>query len=218
MANRQELKAETRTLFGSKVGRLRRSGIMPATVYGHNVKPQSIQFHSHDLLGLMRTAGTTQLIDLVVDEQAARPVLIKQTAIDAKRNAVIHVEFFQANLRETLHTSMPVHFVGESAAVKEGGILLTVLDHVNIESLPQNVPAGGIEVDISQITEINGQINAGDIVLPSNVTLLTPADEMIAKVNPPITEAAMDEILAEPVVESEELTQSDEPADAVPEA
>lgn len=218
MANRQELKAETRTLFGSKVGRLRRSGIMPATVYGHNVKPQSIQFHSHDLLGLMRTAGTTQLIDLVVDEQAARPVLIKQTAIDAKRNAVIHVEFFQANLRETLHTSLPVHFVGESAAVKEGGILLTVLDHVNIESLPQNVPAGGIEVDISQITEINGQINAGDIVLPSNVTLLTPADEMIAKVNPPITEAAMDEILAEPVVEPDELAPSDESADAETEA
>lgn len=218
MANRQELKAETRTLFGSKVGRLRRSGIMPATVYGHNVKPQSIQFHSHDLLGLMRTAGTTQLIDLVVDEQAARPVLIKQTAIDAKRNAVIHVEFFQANLRETLHTSMPVHFVGESSAVKEGGILLTVMDHVNIESLPQNVPAGGIEVDISQITEINGQINAGDIVLPSNVTLLTPADEMIAKVNPPITEAAMDEILAEPVVEPDELAQSDESADAETEA
>lgn len=218
MANRQELKAETRTLFGSKVGRLRRSGIMPATVYGHNVKPQSIQFHSHDLLGLMRTAGTTQLIDLVVDEQAARPVLIKQTAIDAKRNAVIHVEFFQANLRETLHTSMPVHFVGESSAVKEGGILLTVMDHVNIESLPQNVPAGGIEVDISQITEINGQINAGDIVLPSNVTLLTPTDEMIAKVNPPITEAAMDEILAEPVVEPDELAQSDEPADAETEA
>jgi len=218
MANRQELKAETRKLFGSKVGRLRRSGIMPATVYGHNVKPQSIQFHSHDLLGLMRTAGTTQLIDLVVDEQAARPVLIKQTAIDAKRNAVIHVEFFQANLRETLHTSMPVHFVGESSAVKEGGILLTVMDHVNIESLPQNVPAGGIEVDISQITEINGQINAGDIVLPSNVTLLTPADEMIAKVNPPITEAAMDEILAEPVVEPEEFAQTDEPADADPEA
>jgi len=218
MANRQELKAETRTLFGSKVGRLRRSGIMPATVYGHNVKPQSIQFHSHDLLGLMRTAGTTQLIDLVVDEQAARPVLIKQTAIDAKRNAVIHVEFFQANLRETLHTSMPVHFVGESSAVKGGGILLTVMDHVNIESLPQNVPAGGIEVDISQITEINGQINAGDIVLPSNVTLLTPADEMIAKVNPPITEAAMDEILAEPVVEPDELAQSDESADAETEA
>lgn len=218
MANRVQLKAEKRELFGHKVGRLRRAGILPATVYGHRVVPQSIQVDAHSMREVMKRAGTTQLIDLMIDDQPARPVLIRQTTVDHKRNTVIHVEFFQANLRERITTHVPIHFVGESQAVKDGGIMLHVLDRVDIESLPQDVPDGGLEVDVSQIQEINGTITAGDIALPPTVTLVTPADEVVAKVNPPVAEEVVEEYIAATEPLPAELGGEAQPADAVPEA
>ena len=196
MAQHTELKAEKRELLGKKVRRLRAAGILPATVYGHNVTPISIQVDAREFRNLLRSQGRTQLVDLVIDTERARPVFIKQTALDAKRNALLHVEFFQANLREKVTTHLPLHFAGESPAVKDGGILLTLLDHVDIECLPDDVPAGGLEVDISQIEEINGSLHVSDLVIPAKITLLTPGDEVVAKVDAPISEAALEEDLA----------------------
>jgi large subunit ribosomal protein L25 len=218
MADRVQLRAEKRELLGKKVKQLRRAVILPATVYGHRVQPQSIQVDARTMRDVLKRAGTTQLIDLVIDTQPARPVLIRQMTVDPKKNAVIHVEFFQANLREKITTHVPVHFVGDSPAVKEGGIFLPVLDHVDIESLPQDVPDGGLEVDVSRITEINGSITAGEIPLARDITLVTPADEVVAKVNPPVAEEVVEEIIAETTPLPEQLGGEEEPPDAVPEA
>lgn len=218
MATRAQLHAQKRELLGKKVRRLRRGGVLPATVYGQHREAQSIQVEAHELRDVLRQAGRTQLIDLVIDDQPARPVLIRQTMVDAKRNAIIHVEFFQANLREKLVTHVPLHFVGDSQAVKDGGVALHVLDHVDIESLPQDVPAEGVEVDMSQITEINGAIHAGDLKLPDGITLVTAPDELVAKVNPPVSEEAVEEILAEPAALPQELGGDEQQPDAVPEA
>jgi large subunit ribosomal protein L25 len=222
MAQHTELKAEKREMLGKKVRRLRTAGILPATVYGHNVNPVSIQIDAREFRTLLRSQGRTQLVDLVIENERPRPVFIKQTAIDAKRNALLHVEFFQANLRENVTTHLPLHFAGDSPAVREGGILLTVLDHVDIECLPDDVPAGGIEVDVSQIAEINGSIHVSDLVIPGNVTLLTPLDEVVAKVDAPISEEALQEDLdeTEPAAEiqGEEDEAAAESTKAVPEA
>jgi large subunit ribosomal protein L25 len=222
MAQRTELKAEKRELLGKKVRRLRAAGILPATVYGHNVNPVSIQIDARDFRLLLRSQGRTQLINLMVDTERPRPVFIKQTTVDAKRNALLHVEFFQANLREKVTTHLPLHYVGDSPAVREGGILLTLLDHVDIECLPDDVPAGGIEVDVSQIAEINGTIHVSALSIPGNVTLLTPVDEIVAKVDAPISEAALEEDLAasEPTAEiaTEEEGTTAESAESAPEA
>jgi large subunit ribosomal protein L25 len=222
MAQHTELKAEKRELLGKKVRRLRSAGVLPATVYGHNVTPLSIQVDAREFRTLLRAQGRTQLVDLVLEGERPRPVFIKQTAVDAKRNALLHVEFFQANLREKLTTHMPLHFAGDSPAVRDGGILLTVLDHVDIECLPDDVPAGGIEVDVSKITEINGSLHVGDLAIPEKVTLLTPTDEVVAKVDAPISEEALEEVLdeTEPVAEfpGEEDQAAAEAAKAVPES
>ncbi|MGI8826479.1 MAG: 50S ribosomal protein L25 [Chloroflexota bacterium] len=218
MPDRVLLNAEKRELLGKKVGRLRRAGILPATVYGHNVTPQSIQFRAADLRPVLREAGTSQLVDLVIAGETARPVFLRQVAIDAKRNTVLHVEFFQANLREKVHTQVPIHFVGDSQAVKDGGILLTVLDHVNIESLPQDVPSGGVEVDLSLLAEMNSQLNAGELTLPPGLTLLTPVEETVVKVNPPVSEEAIEAVLAEETALPQELGGEEAQPDAVPES
>ena len=217
MADRVELKAQKRELLGKKVRRLRREGILPATVYGHRVEPQSIQIDAAELRSVIRRSGTAQLIDLVIESERPRPVFIRQTAVDPKKNAIIHVEFFQANLREKLVSHLPVHFVGESQAVKGGGILLPILDHVDVESLPQDVPAGGLEADIGVIEEIGGALHVSDLKAPAGVTILTPADEVLARVSPPVAEEVVEEVIAaEPL--PAELGGEEPKADTVPEA
>lgn len=218
MATRETLQAEPRQMVGKKVGRLRRAGIMPATVYGHNVEPQNIQVNAHDFRMAFRRAGSTQLIDLEIAGQPARAVLVRQTSVDPKRNALLHVEFFQANLRETITTHVPLHFVGDSPAVRDGGIFLPVLDHIDITSLPQDVPAGGIQVDTSRIEEINGVIHAGDVPLGAGLELVTPADEVVCKVNPATSQEAVDEAIAVTEPLPNELGGDERQPDAVPES
>ncbi len=117
-----------------------------------------------------------------------------------------------------MHTQVPIHFVGDSQAVKDGGILLTVLDHVNIESLPQDVPSGGVEVDLSLLAEMNSQLNAGELTLPPGLTLLTPVEETVVKVNPPVSEEAIEAVLAEETALPQELGGEEAQPDAVPES
>jgi large subunit ribosomal protein L25 len=217
MAKHAELKAEHRDMLGKKVRRLRAAGKLPATVYGHDVTPESIQVDAHDMRDVLRKAGRTQLIDLIIDSQKARPVFVKQTSIDAKRNALLHVEFYQANLREKMSASVPLHFQGESQAVKDGGILLTVLDHVDVETLPEDVPAA-IEVDLTALAEMNAAIHAQDVQMPAGVALLTSGDEILVKVNPPVAEEVVEEAIEEPEPLPAGLGGEETPPDAVPEA
>jgi large subunit ribosomal protein L25 len=218
MAQHAQLKAERRELLGKGVRRLRHEGILPATVYGYNTKPVSIQVNAHDFASVLRHAGRTGLIDLTIGTERARPVFVKQTTVDAKRNVIQHVEFYQANLRERMTSEVPLHFVGDSPAVREGGILLPLLDHVSIESLPDDVPANGIEVDVSGIVEINGAVHAREISLPGGVTLVTPGDDIVVKVNPPIAEEVVEEVIEEATPLPEELGGEETQPDAVPEA
>lgn len=218
MAQHVQLRAEPRELLGKKVRRLRRAGILPATVYGYNTQPQSIQVNAHEVATVLRQAGRTQLIDLLLGGERARPVFIKQTTVDAKRNQILHIEFYQANLTELMTNRIPLHFVGESQAVRDGGILLTLLDHIDIESLPDNVPAGGLDVDIASLAEINAQIHAGELPLPDGVTLITPPDEVVAKVNPPVSEETLEQAVADTEPLPAELGGDTTPADAVPES
>lgn len=218
MSNHVQLKADSRTMLGKKVRRLRAEGVIPATVYGQQTQPQSIQVDARDLAAVIRQAGRNQLIDLIIGEQDARPVFMKQTSVDAKRNALLHVEFFQANLRQRMITQAGLHFTGESPAVKAGGILLQVLDHVEIESLPEDVPPEGILIDISVIAEMNGQIHAHELQIPAGATLLTAGDEVVVKVNPPVSEEVLEEAIADTLPVPTELGGDQTPADAVPES
>lgn len=217
MANHVKLTAERREMLGKKVRRLRKTGVLPATIYGYGGEPLAIQLDAHDFGLVLREAGRTQLIDLVVDGKT-HPVFVKQTTVDAKRHLIQHVEFYRPNLRVTTQTRVPVHTVGDSQAVRDGGILLHVLDHLDVESLPDDVPANGVEVDISGLEEINSAVHVGDLPAIPGVTILTPAEEVIVKVGPPISEEAVEEAIADTTPLPTELGGDEPQPDAVPEA
>lgn len=185
MAERTVLEAKPRTVVGKKVKHLRRSGRIPATVYGHDVESESIDIDARAFRTVHSTAGDNQLIDLVLDGKRARPVLIHDTQIDPRRNVAIHVEFYQANLLEKLTARIPIHLMGEAPASRHGLLVLSILDAIEVECLPTDLPPN-IEVDISDLEEVGAAVHVRDLLLDrTKCEVKTEGDEVVVHVAAP---------------------------------
>jgi large subunit ribosomal protein L25 len=184
MAKRYNLSADPRTVIGKQVKQLRRQQMLPANVYGHKVDATAVTISLPDFKAVFKQAGETGLIDLQVNGEAqTRPVLIHDTLVDPMSDALLHVDFYQVNLKEKLVATVPLEFVGESPIVKASeGILLELLQEVEVESLPTDIPSV-IEVDISGLTEVDQGIKVGDLSLPTGVTMQTDVEELVCKID-----------------------------------
>jgi large subunit ribosomal protein L25 len=175
------LSAESRVIVGKQVKSLRAKGFLPATVYGKGVEPQTIAISAMAFTTLFKEAGETGLIDLTVAGKS-HPVLIHMVQIHPVTRQPLHVEFHEVNLKEKVHAEIPVECVGEPAAVKEKlGVLLTLVDHIEVEALPTELPEK-LTVDISHLSAIDEQVTVKDLTIPTGVTLLTDPTVIVAKI------------------------------------
>jgi large subunit ribosomal protein L25 len=204
MAKRHSLAVEVRTAFGNKVKQLRRDGLIPANIYGNKVEPVAISVETRPFQAVFRAAGETGLIDLALGEdKQTRPVLVQSLQRDPVTGTILHIDFHQVNLKEKLTAMVPLDFVGESDLVKNNeGMLLELLQEVEVESLPTEIPSS-IEVDTAAITEMDGGIFVRDLKLPEGVEMKTDLDEMVCKVGA----AQMSEVEDEEVSTAETLEE-----------
>jgi large subunit ribosomal protein L25 len=99
-----------------------------------------------------------------------------------------HADFYVFEKGHKVEIAVPLEFVGISPAVKDlGGVLMKILYEIKVEAEPSNLPHQ-IEVDISPITELEGQILAKDIKLPKGVELAENPEEVIVTVATPQAE------------------------------
>ena len=109
------LNAKKRQAFGKKNKALRRSGLVPATVYGHKIEPLSIELSLSDLEKIYQKKGETELLDLQVEgEKETRPVLIHQEQKYPVSGKLLHLEFLQVSLTEKVKAEVPLVFTGVS--------------------------------------------------------------------------------------------------------
>jgi large subunit ribosomal protein L25 len=165
---------------GKKVKALRHKDIVPGVIYGHGVGSLPVQFDGRELQKAINQAGTSSTIQVYV-EGNDDPYLAIFRAVQIhpiKRN-VIHLDLQALDVTETVRVPVSVVLIGESPALEEGGVLLQILNELEIEALPTAlVPQ--IEVDISVLTEIGQSIAVGDITPPEGVTILnTPSDSVV---------------------------------------
>ena len=193
---KHSLKAAKRDDLGGKVKKLRKSGQIPATVYGKNVKSISIVVPADSFAKTYGEAGETGLIELSVDG-SVRPVLIHHVQKDPVTWAILHIEFHQVDLKEKVHANVPLELIGESPAITEKrGVLLTILDEIEVEGLPTNL-VDKIEVDVSGLSEVNQEVRIGDLKIPAGLTALSDATLTVVKIGSLITKEAEAEVAAE---------------------
>lgn len=180
------LSAQPRTIMGKQVKKLRREGLLPAVVYGPALQgPQPIVLPVREFERIYTRAGSAMLLDLQVEGARPRPVLIHQVQRDATRRSFLHVDFLAPDMTVELTVAVPLAFIGEAPAVTDaGGILTELVTELEVRCLPDRIPAV-LEVDLSQLTELGGQLMAGDITLPTGVTLMAPPEELLVKVEQP---------------------------------
>ena len=200
---RTELRVAPREVLGKKVKSLRRRGLTPANIYGHNVESQAIQVATEELKHVLKSAGRNDIVYLRLDGDDPRPTFVRDVQQHPVTDAIQHIDFLQISLREKVRADVPIHLTGLSPAVDTyGGILMHGLDHVTVEALPTEVPSF-LEIDVSPLTEINQALHVSDLDLPDEVTLLTDPEQVVAKVAPPAVEPV------EEVPEEEELEEGE---------
>lgn len=191
----EKLKVEKRTILGKKLKKLRREGIIPANIYGKNIKSESVQVKADELEKVYKETGETGLVDLEFSGKLI-PVLIHNVQKNF-RGKVLHTDFFQVNLQEKVKAMVPLEIVGEPKAVIDKiGILMTILSEVEVEALPEELPEK-IEVNVAHLANIDDQITVADLKAPNNVEILTDQAQVVAKIGELVTKEAAEEAAAE---------------------
>jgi large subunit ribosomal protein L25 len=206
----QKLKVERRDAAGKGVARkIRAVGGVPGVVYGHGVEPMKVTVDSKELFHVLHTEqGMNVLIDLRVDSEhlLAMP---REVQRDHLRGRFLHVDFIRIARDEKIAVEVPIHIVGESHGVKEGGVVEHHLWDLHVECFPQDVPSA-VEADITALG-INESLKVSDLTVPEKVTVLTPLEEtVVSVVTPQILK--VEEAVPEEIAEGEEVAAAAEAA------
>jgi large subunit ribosomal protein L25 len=185
---RVSLEAKRRDGLGSgKVKKLRRTGMVPAIVYGRGIEPTPVTVEAKSLRSILHTAaGMNVLIDLAIGDsaQGGRTVMVKDLQRDIFRRDIIHVDFNTIDLTEKVEAHVPLMFKGQATGVvDEGGIFEVHLREIVVECLPTQIPEH-IEVDISALT-LGHSLHVRDVAVPGEVTLVSAPEEVVATVVAP---------------------------------
>lgn len=214
--DRPKLKVENRKVEGRAVKKLRADGILPANVFGKQIKSFAVQLPTKEFMAVYKEVGETGLVDLQADGEV-RPVLISNVQYHPVTDFPLHVDFRQVDLKEKIQAPVPLEIEGgpeSSPAVKSGiGILVQQMNEIEVEALPTDLPEA-IIVDISTLVNVDDAIHVKDLKVDrSKVTLLTEDEDIVVKIEPPAVEEVVEPT---PAVEGGEAAAEGEAAPVAP--
>lgn len=173
MENLFEVHAQARTDEGKGASRrLRRTGKVPAVVYGADKAPESISVdHNQFIRHLAEEAFYAHILTLVIDGKKSQVVLKDLQRHPANDNKIVHADFLRVDAKHAMTMTVQLHFTGEEKApgVKAGGLVSHVMTEVEISCLPKDLPEF-IEVDVSNLG-MDETVHLTDLKLPKGVSL-----------------------------------------------
>lgn len=157
---------------------VRAAGGIPAVVYGPQMQPTAITIDAKAFGKVWREAGESTIVS-VTGAGEAHDVLIHDVQVDALRSEPIHVDLYAFDKSKKLTATIPLEFIGQSAAEKAGAIIVKVLHEIEIEVLPTELPQH-INVDLSKLASIDDHITIADLPLPPSATTTLDVTEIVA--------------------------------------
>ena len=218
MADAPKLEVRARTVLGKKVGAMRREGRLPGVIFGGHADSTPVETDTSIFQKGYRRWGQTTLLSLTGLDGGEVPVLVHDVSREPRSGSLLHVDFARVSLTEKTHAEVPLHFIGESPAVRtHGGVMVHTLSEVRIEAFPQDIPHQ-IDVDLSKIEQIEDTIYVRDLVVDaSKIEILNDGEQVIAKAVAPRAEEEVKPaaVAAEgAVAEGEETEEGAAPAAA----
>jgi large subunit ribosomal protein L25 len=181
--DRIELTANKREVTGKKVKYLRRKGMVPAHLFGHNVESESLQIDNTKMIQVIKEAGHTRLINLKMEgSRKNKVVMVREIQKDAIKGSLIHVDFYEVNMAENIRVDVPIIIKGEAPALKIRENMMTQdLSSLTVECLPDKLP-DRIEIDISGLIEVDQAIRVKDVALV-DARILNEPELVVAKIS-----------------------------------
>ena len=203
-----DLELQPRELMRKKVKQLRRDGIIPVHLYGPGFDSRALQCQAQRLIGVLSAAGGSTPISITIQgESGTQLAFAREIQWNPKRDDIVHVDLLVADTSRPVSAQVSIVFVGDSPGARNvSGTVMQTLRFMDVQALPLEMP-GQIEIDLEILTEPDSVLRAGDIELPPNVTRLTDADELVARIELPRVEVVEE-------VEGVEGEEDQEPSDA----
>jgi large subunit ribosomal protein L25 len=207
--------AQTRNSTGKGTGRsLRREGRIPAVLYGSGIKsiPLSISIHDAELL-LKKINFAQALLSLKVegDKPFEKTVMIKEIQTEPLGQHLLHMDFYEVDMKRKLTVTVPVVTTGISKGVEAGGVLQIIRRELEVNCLPTEIPEHIIiditDLDMGDSIHVNELKLEGDVEIPfdANFTILTIVVPKVAE-----EEGEESEELEEGAEASEEKSDSED--------
>ncbi len=176
-ATTNKLSVQVRTRTGKGASRqARREGKVPAVLYGHGADPQHLELNARDYAAVLRNSGTNAVLSLDLNgtEQLA---LTKALALHPVRRNIQHVDLIVIRRGEKVTVEVAVNIQGEAAS---GTLVTQDATTIEIEAEALSIPEG-LTVSVEGVEE-GTQILAGQVELPSGVTLISDPDMLVVNV------------------------------------
>lgn len=204
-----ELQATVRKSVGNGPARvLRRAGQIPAVLYGRKIEPVLLSVNTKDLEQILGKGSFGQVIlNLVIQngKKVTKPAIIKELQTHPVSGNLIHIDFYEVDMKRQIKVMVPVVTTGKSVGIEEGGLLNIVRRELEVFCLPGDIPEA-IEIDISELG-IGDSIHLEDVPLGENVEVATDVNYTVVTVLSPKVE---EEVVEE---EEEELEGEEEGAE-----
>ncbi len=167
--------------------KIRKSGFVPAVVYGLEEEPMPVEVAFGDIESARRSGGEHAVIDLKVKsgegEEMTVPVIVRDEQFHPVRGELLHVDFYRVSLTKEITSEVPLETYGEPAGLQFGGILEHSLRELEVKCLPDRLPEK-IELDVSALN-IGDSLHVSDITAPEGVEVLNDSDMMVVSLIPP---------------------------------
>lgn len=198
-----ELLVTIRETLGKKVRFLRRQGITPVHLFGHNVESVALQCDTAQLKRVLAQTGRTRLISLKVDEaKKPRNVVIREVQREPRTSELLHVDFYQVSMAEKIRVEVPIVSIGEAPALKlKENFLIQELNSLSVECLPGEIP-NRVDIDLASLTEVGQAIHVKDIMLDKEGTILNNPEQLVVKISVRHIEKLVEEVVVEGEVEA----------------
>jgi large subunit ribosomal protein L25 len=198
------IEAQLRTPGGKNANRrLRKSGRIPAVMYGPGREPVVISVNPVQLNAILHSeTGRNTIFSLSVDGAEQSNAMVKDYQLDPVQGRLIHADFMQIAMDRLLEVTVNIELVGEAEGVKlTGGIMDFVTRSIQVECLPSDIPES-IKVDVTAL-KINDYIRVKNLQTDAKVKIMTDPEVVIVTIVPPIKEEVPVEAAAVEAAEPE---------------
>ncbi len=165
-----ELTAVKRDGSGKGAARaIRRENNVPAVLYGPKTAPTHLTVSAMQLEKLLReTGGESKLLNLNIEGDSARQVLIREVQVHPFRRRFLHIDFYEVPLDQPIVVEVVIELVGDSIGVQKGGELNLIQRTLSVRCLPNQIPES-IRIDVSKL-DLGQILHVGDLLAETSFT------------------------------------------------